>query len=235
MTLRVVIADDEAPARNGIKARLASHEDVVVVAECRDGAETIAAIREHRPDLVFLDVQMPGASGFDALDGLAPDEHPLVIFLTAHDQYALKAFDVHAVDYLLKPVDDQRFAEALAHARLLRTARASTQYAQRFATRRGGEIVFVPAAEVDWIEGCGDYAALHTGRRTHLVRETLQELERRLDPAQFVRIHRSTIVRLDKIRAFTSLTNRDGVARLSDGTELRVSRTYRSRLPVGPG
>ena len=231
MTFRVVIADDEAPARNGIKARLASHDDVVVVAECRDGEETIAAIREHRPDLLFLDIQMPGASGFDALDQLPADEHPLIIFLTAHDQYALRAFDVHAVDYLLKPIDDRRFAEAVEHARLMRSARATTQYAQRFATKRGGEIVFVPAADVDWIEGCGDYAALHTGRRTHLVRETFHELERRLDPSQFVRIHRSTIVRRDRIRSFKSLTNRDGLLRLSDGTELRVSRTYRERLP----
>jgi two-component system LytT family response regulator len=232
--LRVVVADDEAPARSGIKARLASHADVQVVAECRDAEETIAAIREHRPDLLFLDIQMPGASGFDALEQLADDEHPLIIFLTAHDQYALRAFDVHAVDYLLKPIDDRRFAEALDHARLMRTARATTQYAQRFATRRGGEIVFVAAADVDWIEGCGDYAALHTAKRTHLLRETLQQLERRLDPAQFVRIHRSTIVRLDRIRAFKTLTNRDGVARLRDGTELRVSRTYRDRLPGNP-
>src|ERR1043165_5084844 len=173
MSFRVVIADDETPARNGIKVRLAAHADVVVVAECRDGEETIAAIREHRPDLLFLDIQMPGASGFDALDRLAEDEHPLIIFLTAHDQDALRAFDVHAVDYLLKPIDDRRFTEALAHARLMRSARATTQYAQRFATRRGGEIVFVSAADVDWIESCGDYAVLHTGKRTHLLRETL--------------------------------------------------------------
>jgi two-component system LytT family response regulator len=234
MTFRVVVADDEAPARSGIKARLASDADVVVVAECRDGEETIAAIREYRPDLLFLDIQMPGASGFDALDRLAEDEHPLIIFLTAHDEYALRAFDVHAVDYLLKPIDDRRFAEALAHARLMRTARATTQYAQRFATRRGGEILFVPAADVDWIESCGDYAVLHTARRTHLLRETLHQLERRLDPSQFVRVHRSTIVRLDRIRAFKTLTNRDGLARLNDGTELRVSRTYRNRLPGNP-
>ncbi|MEP6732879.1 MAG: LytTR family DNA-binding domain-containing protein [bacterium] len=233
MTFRVVVADDEAPARSGIKARLASHADIVVVAECRDGEETVGAIREYRPDLLFLDIQMPGTSGFDALDQLAEDEHPLIIFLTAHDQYALRAFDVHAVDYLLKPIDDRRFAEALAHARLMRTAR-TTQYAQRFATRRGGEILFVSAADVDWIESCGDYAALHTARRTHLLRETLQELERRLDPSQFVRIHRSTIVRLDRIRTLTALTNRDGLARLTDGTELRVSRTYRNRLPGNP-
>jgi len=232
--MRVVIADDEAPARSGIKARLASHADIVVVAECRDGVETIAAIREHRPDLLFLDIQMPGASGFEALDRLDKDEHPLIIFLTAHDQYALRAFDVRAVDYLLKPIDDRRFEDALAHARLMRAARATTQSVQRFATRRGGEIHFVSAADVDWIESCGDYAALHTGRRTHLLREPLHQLERRLDPTQFVRIHRSTIVRLDRIRAFKTLTNRDGVARLTDGTELRVSRTYRNRLPEIP-
>jgi two-component system LytT family response regulator len=230
MTLRVIIADDEPPARSGLLARLAVVPDITVVAECDDADQTVEAVRRHRPDLLFLDIQMPGESGFDALSRLADAELPLIIFLTAHAHYALRAFDVHAVDYLLKPVDNRRLADALAQARLMSQVRSTTRYAVRFATRRGGEVVFVPATDIDWIEAMGDYAALHTPRRTHLLREPLHQLERRLDPNHFVRIHRSAIVRLDRIRAFKTLPNRDGLLRLVDGTQLRVSRTYRDAL-----
>ena len=233
MTLRVIIADDEPPARSGLLARLAAFSDISVVGECGDADQIVEAIRRHRPDLIFLDIQMPGASGFDALARVAVEELPLIVFLTAHANYALRAFDVHAVDYLLKPVDDRRLAEAIAQARLMSQARSTSRYAIRFATRRGGEVVFVPATEIDWIEAMGDYAALHTPKRTHLLREPLHQLERRLDPHQFARIHRSVIVRLDRIQALKTLPNRDGLLRLVDGTELRVSRTYRDRLPTG--
>lgn len=230
MTLRVVIADDEPPARGGLLARLAAFPDLTVVADCANADETIEAVRRLRPDLLFLDIQMPGTSGLDALAGLAEDERPLIIFLTAHAQYALRAFDVHAVDYLLKPVDEGRLAEAVEQARIMSQVRSTSLYPVRFATRRGGEIVFVPTTDVEWIEAMGDYAALHTHKRTHLLREPLHQLERRLDPQQFVRIHRSVIVRLDRVRAFKALPNRDGLVRLVDGTTLRVSRTYRDRL-----
>ncbi len=227
---RVIIADDEPPARAGVRVRLEAHPDMTVVAECGDGAETVTQVRRHRPDLLFLDVEMPGASGFEALSRLEKEEMPLIIFLTAYGQYALQAFEIHAVDYLLKPIDDERFDDALAHARAMHRVRVTSRYATRFATRRGGEVVFVPADDVDWIEATGDYAALHTGRRTHLLREPLHKIEQQLDPAQFVRVHRSAIVRINRIAAFRALANRDGLLRLVDGTEVRVSRTYRDRL-----
>lgn len=230
MTLRVIVADDEPLARSGIVARLAAHPNVVVIEECADGDAALTAIRRHRPDLVFLDIEMPGISGFQTLGALAKTELPLIIFITAYGQHALRAFDVHAVDYLLKPIDDQRFAEAVQRARQMHQATGASPFAQRFAIKRGNTVIFVPAAAVDWIEGVGDYAGLHTAERTHLLREPLHRLEGRLDPGVFVRIHRSTIVRVDRIRAFRPLPNRDGVIQLADGQELRVSRTYRDRL-----
>lgn len=230
MTLRVVVADDEPLARRGIVVRLAAYPDVDVVDECADGEAALASIRRLRPDLLFLDIQMPGMSGFEALDRLAKSEWPLIVFTTAYGEHALRAFDVHAVDYLLKPIDDRRFAEAVERARQMRQVSAGTVSPIRFAIKRGNSVVLVPVAEVEWIEGVGDYAGLHTGDRTHLLREPLHRLEQRLDPSEFVRIHRSIIVRVDRIRAFRPLANRDGLIRLANGTELRVSRTYRDRL-----
>jgi len=230
MTMRIVVADDEPLARRGIVARLRAHADVVVVAECGDGDEALAAIRRLRPDLLFLDVQMPGTSGLETLDRLAPSELPLIIFITAYGEHALRAFEVHAVDYLLKPIDDGRFADAVQRARQMLQVGGAPPFGVRFAIKRGNSVAFVPAADVDWIEGVGDYAGLHTAERTHLLREPLHRLERRIDPAHFVRIHRSIIVRVDRISGFHPLTNRDGVIRLINGTELRVSRTYRDRL-----
>ncbi len=230
MTLRIVVADDEPLARRGIVARLATHPDIEIVEECGDGETALAAVRRLRPDLLFLDVQMPGMSGFEALGRLAASELPLIIFTTAYGEHALRAFEVHAVDYLLKPIDDRRFAEAVARARQMLSLGALGTAPVRFAVKRGNTVVFVPAADVEWIEGVGDYAGLHTAERTHLLREPLHRLEQRLDKADFVRIHRSIIVRIDRIRAFQPLPNRDGVVKLVNGTELRVSRTYRDRL-----
>ena len=194
MTLRVVVADDEPPARRGIVARLATYPDVEIVEECGDGETALAAVRRLKPDLLFLDVQMPGMSGFEALDHLAISELPLIIFTTAHGEYALRAFDVHAIDYLLKPIDDRRFAEAVARARQMQALGALGAPPARFAVKRGNTVLFVPAADVDWIEGVGDYAGLHTAGRTHLLREPLHRQEQRLDATEFVLIHRSTIV-----------------------------------------
>jgi two-component system, LytTR family, response regulator len=230
MTLRVVVADDEPLARRGIVARLATYPDVEVVEECGDGESALAAVRRLRPDLLFLDVQMPGMSGLEALGRLAASELPLIIFTTAYGEHALRAFEVHAIDYLLKPLDDRRFAEAVARARQMLSLGASGTAPVRFAIKRGNTVTFVPAADVEWIEGVGDYAGLHTAERTHLLREPLHRLEQRLDAADFVRIHRSIIVRIDRIRAFQPLANRDGLVKLFNGTELRVSRTYRDRL-----
>jgi two-component system LytT family response regulator len=247
MTLRVVIVDDEELARRGIRSRLERAGDVDVIAECRNGREAIDAIRRLAPDLVFLDVQMPGKDGFDVVAGLGGDAAPpQVIFVTAHDRYAVRAFDVHAFDYLLKPIDDDRFADALARAReavarardgdvgrrlaaLLRDVKR-VEYPERFVVRSGGRVVFVRAAEIDWVEAAGDYVSLHTGKRTWLLRETMTSIERKLDPDRFARIHRSTIVQVDRIAEMRSYDNGEYVVLLRDGTSLKLSRTYRAVL-----
>lgn len=249
MTYKTVVIDDEPLARRGIVARLKPYPQFEIVAECGNGEDALVAIAEHHPHLIFLDVQMPEMDGFEMLENLPVDERPAVIFLTAFDQYALRAFDVHATDYLLKPIDDVRFVEAVERVqRVLQMekdttlserleslladlhSRRATGNQQRFAIRNGRRIFFVTANEVEWIEAQGDYAALHVSGKTHLLREPLHILECRLDPAVFVRIHRSTIVRLDRIAEMQALANRDCLLRLKDGTSLRVSRSYSDRL-----
>lgn len=246
MMMRVLVVDDEPLARRGVVKRLSAHTDAQVVGEASDGEAALSAILEMAPDLVFMDVQMPGMSGFEAIDLLPPRERPLTIFLTAYDQFALRAFEVHALDYLLKPIDDERFVEALDRARetlvarrgmnrapspqALLAAQGDAPYATRFAIRIGHRVVFIAVADIDWIEAMGDYAGLHVAGKVHLLRERLHQLARRLDPAQFVRIHRSTIVRADRIAEMEMLSNRDSLLRLRDGTPLRASRTYGDAL-----
>ena len=234
MTLRVLVVDDEPLARGGVRARLSTQPDVQVIGECADGESALAAMRAQRPDLVFIDVQMPGLNGLDALERMPVSERPLAILLTAHAQFALRAFAVHALDYLLKPVDEDRFADALDRARQALTLRrpeaaascVAPVYASRFEVRLGQRVQLVDAAQIDWIEAQGDYAGLHAGGRLHLLREPLHRLATRLDPAQFARIHRSAIVRLDRVAELQALSNRDSLLRLHDGTPLRASRTY---------
>jgi two-component system LytT family response regulator len=254
MTYRVVVVDDEPLARRGIVSRLQPWTQFQVIAECANGEDALRVISEQKPDLIFLDVQMPEMDGFEMLERLPVDERPAVVFLTAFDQYALRAFQVHATDYLLKPIDDVRFNEAIERVeRMLGMerdntlserlesllsdlhARQASGNAQRFAIRNGRRIFFVTANEVEWIEAQGDYAALHVNGKTHLLREPLHILEKRLDPAAFVRIHRSTIVRLDRIAEMQALANRDCLLRLKDGTPLRVSRSYSDRLQEALG
>ena len=246
MTMRVLVVDDEPLARRGITTRLSAYADVQVIGEAGDGEAALSVIVGETPDLVFMDVQMPGMSGLETLGLLSPRERPLTIFLTAYDRFALRAFEVHALDYLLKPIDDERFAEALDRAREALTARRErnptsglqallatqrdTAYASRFAVRIGHRVSFVDATDIDWIEAMGDYAGLHVGGKVHLLRERLHQLARRLDPAQFMRIHRSTIVRVDRIVEMEALSNRDSLLRLRDGTPLRASRTYGDAL-----
>lgn len=233
MSLRVLIVDDEPLARAGVRARLDGHPDASVIGECGDGASALAFLQSQSPDLLFIDVEMPGLSGLDVLDALTPEQRPLTVLLTAYEQFALRAFELRALDYLLKPVDDERFADALDRARqvlALRrgvgTAAHSPRYVMRFQVRLGHRMQLVPADEIDWIEAQGDYAGLHVGAQMHLLREPLQRLGSRLDPAQFARIHRSTIVRLDRVTEMQALSNRDHLLRLRDGTVLRASRTY---------
>lgn len=236
--IRVCVVDDEPLARRGVLSLLAGFDDLQVVGEYEDGSAALAGLQAQPPDLVFMDVQMPGMNGLDVLAALPPQQRPLAILLTAHDSFAVRAFALNAVDYLLKPVDDARFAEAMTRARqLLRlreldTARtlpvavAPSRPLEKFSVRIGHRTLFIHAASVAWIGADGDYAVLHVGERTYIVRESLHQLAAQLDPARFVRVHRSSIVRLDQVAELQPLTNRDAVLRLHDGTPVRVSRTY---------
>jgi two-component system LytT family response regulator len=228
--MRVMVVDDEPLARDGVRARLAAHEDLDWVGEAGDGEEALQAMERWQPDLVFMDVQMPGISGIDALRRIAPGRRPLAILLTAYDQFAVSAFELPALDYLLKPIDDQRFREALDRARAAMRHRVREEvprpWVERFTVRVGQRSVVVDAGDIDWIEACDDYAGLHVGAQVYLLREPLHQLNLRLDPRRFLRIHRSAIVRIDRIAELEALSNRDGLLRLKDGTPLRASRTY---------
>jgi two-component system LytT family response regulator len=241
--LRVLLVDDEPLARTLLRALLEKEREVRVVGEC-SGAEAVAVIARARPDLVFLDVQMPEVDGFQVLEQVGPERMPAVVFVTAYDRHALRAFEVHAVDYLLKPVDAARFHDALEHARS-RLHRRPGDRAEpglegllrdraRFASRllvpgREGTVV-VEAATIDWIEASDYYASIHAGGRTLLLRRTMDELEGLLDPAQFVRVHRGAIVNLDRVREIRPLLHGDAALVLSTGDEVRLSRTRRPRF-----
>lgn len=245
MKIRTLLVDDEPLARERLRTLLAREPDVEVAGECGDGASAIAAIEEHEPDLVFLDVQMPEADGFEVVRAVGPERMPPVIFVTAFDQYALRAFDVHACDYLLKPFDRQRFAAALQRARgrlrekrsatpdlraLLEELRPAPRFAGRLVIRDGGRVLFLGTDEIDWIGAAGNYVEIHAGKQVHLLRETMHALEGRLDPGCFLRIHRSTIVRVDCIRELYADFHGDYSVRLRDGTRLTLSRTHKDRL-----
>jgi two-component system LytT family response regulator len=221
-----VIVDDEPLARRGVRLRLRPSEDFLVQRECASGREAVKAITELKPDLVFLDIQMPGMSGLDVARAVGRHELPIVIFTTAHDQYALQAFDARAIDYLLKPLDDDRFARALSRARALIDGGSRPATLDRFWVKTCGRVVLVPVARVDWIGAEGDYARLHTGETSYLINDSLTSLEAPLFHSSFARIHRSTIVNLRRIAELRPHLNQDHVVRLTTGTELRLSRTY---------
>jgi len=252
--IRTVIVDDESPARRRIRELLDPVPDVEVVAECTGGPAAVEQIRTLAPDLLFLDVQMPELDGFGVLAALGLEATPVTVFITAYDHYALKAFDVHALDYLLKPYSDERFEQALDRARTHLATRqrdalnrkllallahhrpdlaASTDAPtrlDRLVLKTGGRVLFLKVEEIDWIDAAGVYVNLHAGGKTYLHRETLGGLENRLDPVRFVRIHRSTIVNLDRIRELQPYFHGEYVVVLHDGTKLKLSRTYRARL-----
>lgn len=250
MTIRTLIVDDEPLGRGGISARLQNEADIEIIGECANGRLAVAAIRQHSPDLLFLDVQMPGMSGFEVLQTVGADAVPVVIFVTAFDEYALRAFDVHALDYLLKPIDDERFRLALQRARAHLRQKTESALGQRltsllsslssnnpllpktrerFVIKSSGRISFIKAEEVDWIEAVGDYARLHVGKQAHLIRETMSALAAELD-ARFLRIHRSLIVNAERIKELHPLFNGEYNVILRDGTELKSSRGYREQL-----
>jgi two-component system LytT family response regulator len=242
-----VLADDEPLARERLRMLLEPEEWIEVVEEADDGLAAINAIQKLRPDLVFLDVQMPGATGFDVIDAIGPEKMPFVIFVTAYDKYALKAFDVHAIDYLLKPFDKDRFHAALARVRqqlerrtngelerrlleLVQDLKPASNRIERFVIKSGGRVFFVRAEEIDWIEAAGNYVKLHVGTDAHLFRETMNALEARLNPDIFFRIHRSHIVNIERVRELQPWFNGEYVVFLKDGTRLTLSRGYREKL-----
>ena len=256
MMIRTLIVDDEPLGRSGITTRLKGAPDIEIISECPNGRLAVEAIHALKPDLVFLDVQMPGMNGFEVLAALDTETLPVVIFVTAYDDYALRAFDVHALDYLLKPIDDERFQLALERARahlgqkrksalgqqlaaLLAdlksvspakpTQRERTAVTDRFVIKSGGRIYFVKAEEIDWIEAVGDYVRLHVGVQAHLLRNTMTALEAKLDQ-RFLRIHRSTIVNTERIKELHPYFNGEYTVILSDGTQLKSGRSYRERL-----
>jgi two-component system, LytTR family, response regulator len=243
--MRVLVVDDQPLARRGVVARLKRFSDIEIVGECGDGASAVALILELLPDLVFLDVQMPEMDGFEVLRALPQESMPSIIFLTAFEQHALRAFEVHALDYLLKPIDDERFAIAMQRARRMVGTRSkagldqrilqllddrSGKYASRFAVRSGSRIQVVFAEDIEWVGTAGNYTEIHSGGKAHLLRETMNTLEERLDPAQFIRVHRSRIVRLKCVRELRAIGNKEYIVKLSDGSEHRASRSYSDQL-----
>jgi two-component system LytT family response regulator len=247
ISIRALIVDDEPLARERIRSLLAADGEIEVAGECANGEEAVSATLRERPDLLFLDVQMPGLDGFDVLGELPPEVMPVVIFVTAYDQHALRAFEVHALDYLLKPFDEARFRRSLERAKgfararraraadgrldaLLEELAAERRYVKRLVIQAPGRVFFLRAEEIDWIETAGNYVRLHVGAEAHLHRETMRDLESRLDPERFLRIHRSTIVNLDQIRDLKPLFHGGYAVTLKDGTELTSSRNYAERL-----
>ena len=239
--LRVLIVDDEMVARRRIRRLLANEGDVAVVAECEDGASALAMIATEKPDVAFLDIQMPELDGFDVVRSIAPADLPAIVFVTAYDHYALQAFDVHAIDYLLKPFSRERFRTALTRARqrllgqsrhgdvdkLIAHLRTTRRYPTRVAVRTTDRFIVVNWTDVDWVEAADNYVTLHVGAREYLLRETLASLEQVLDPERFGRIHRSALVQFDRIAELHPATHGDLDLVLRNGVRLTVTRTWR--------
>jgi two-component system LytT family response regulator len=229
--IRVLVVDDEPLARSNLTVLLRRDPEIEVVRECGSGMEALEEIRSLKPDLVFLDVQMPECDGFDVLEMLGRDLPPAVIFVTAYDQYALRAFEAGALDYLLKPFDDARFERALGRAReKIAHGRYPSRAVACFTVKSAGQVAFLKASEIDWIEAADYYSCLHVGARTHLFRRSMSELDEELDQSIFCRIHRSTIVRLDRVRSLKLNESGEYDVLLDDGTKLRLSRRYRKEL-----
>lgn len=252
--IRTLIVDDEPAARAALRHLLDRDPEIEVLGDAADGRAALERIRAERPALVFLDIQMPALDGLTLLGELEEGQLPVVVFVTAYDQHALRAFELHAVDYLLKPFDDSRFFRALAHAKtrvrqgqvgslaaplaeLLAASRRSEEprRLERLVVRSEGKAVIVPVSEIDWIEAAGDYLRIKAGPACHQHRGTMKEMERGLDPAEFVRIHRSTLVRLSRIREIQPYFHGDSVVVLQDGTRLKLARGCREQLETALG
>lgn len=248
MSIRTIIVDDVELARERVKMLLGDSE-IEIVAECENGREAIETIRRLKPDLVFLDVQMPEIDGFEVIEIIGAAKMPTVIFVTAYDEFALRAFEVNAIDYLLKPFDEERLTKAVARAKreikrlepslnhieeklrkLLKEVKTEPQFLKRIPVKSRRGTTLVLTEEIDWIGSAGHYLELHVGRETHLIREKLSQVESRLDPQFFMRIHRSTIVNLDRIKSLHPLFNGDQLIILKNGQELNLSRSYHEKL-----
>lgn len=244
MSIETIIVDDEDLARSRIRMLLKAESDIEIVAECSDGREAVGAILTKKPTLLFLDVQMPEMDGFEVLKAIETERRPTVIFVTAYNQYALRAFEAYALDYLLKPFNRTRFQKALQRARLqiaretrdrvdqrlaalLKEVGSESKYMERLVIRSAGRVVFLRTEDVEWFEGCANYVRLHTGKESHLMREKISTLEARLDPKKFVRIHRSSIVKIDQIKELRASGDGEQVVVLRDGSRLGLSRSYR--------
>ncbi|MBK7707456.1 MAG: response regulator transcription factor [Acidobacteria bacterium] len=247
MLIRTIIVDDEPLARDRVRRFLRDEPGIEIVGECGNGAEAIELIDSVRPDLVFLDIQMPEKTGFEVVKSLGGRDVPAIIFVTAYDQYALEAFDVHALDYLLKPFNRERLRRALGRARtdienrskgkiderlasLIADLKAEKRYLERLLVKSTGRVFFIKTDEIDWIEAAGNYLKLHLGREGHLIRETMNSIESKLDPNRFLRIHRSTIVNIDRIKELQPMFSGDYAVILRSGRELTLSRNYRERF-----
>ncbi len=246
MSLKVLIVDDEPLARDTLRLLLEGHGDVEILGECGDGLEAVDTIRSVGPDVVFLDVQMPGCNGFEVVERVGPKNMPITVFATAYDSYALKAFDASALDYLLKPFDDDRFERALQRAReaveqredddlrdrleTLISRDRDTTYLSRIMVKSRDSVNFVNVDDIRWIESAGDYVTLKTHDKSHLIRETMTGLEGKMDPSRFVRIHRSTIVNLDYVKELKPYFHGDYIVYMKSGEELKLSRRYWDRV-----
>ena len=246
--IRALIVDDEPIARRGIRANLKTERDVEIIGECANGREAVAAIRRSQPDLVFLDVQMPLMDGFGVVAAVGADEMPAVVFVTAFDEHAIRAFEINAVDYLLKPVDPERFQKTLSRVRRaiesastgelsrkisrLLENKAERVYLERIAVKNAGSITFLKTDEITLISSEGNYVKIHTGGKTHLLRETMDAIERKLDPDKFVRLRRSAIVRIERIKELHPLFNGEFTVTLENGARITSSRRYRHNLDL---
>jgi two-component system LytT family response regulator len=244
MKLRILIVDDMPLSRQRTRRYLADAKDVEVVGECGDVESALEAVTLLSPNLLLLDVQMPGSTGFHLLERMPPRQQPAVVFVTAFDEFAVKAFAVEAVDYLLKPFDRERLAQALAKARDLLSrsqialpspAEPKAGYLDRFAVKSVGKTIFVATGSIDWIETAGNYVCLHAANETHLVRATMNQLESQLDPRRFVRIHRSTMVRIEAVKEIQPLFNGDQSVILANGDKVVLSRSYREKAQAALG
>lgn len=251
--IRVLLVDDEPLARDMLREMLQGDPQVDIVGESCNGREALAAIKAEAPDLIFLDVQMPEVGGFEVLASLKGEKAPYVIFVTAYDQYAVRAFEVQALDYLLKPFDQERFDVSWQRAKaqlrrdrngggmderilaLLEELKAGNKYLERLVIKAAGRIYFLETSEIDWIEAEGNYVSVHSGKKSHLLRETISSLESQLDPKKFVRIHRSSIVRLDYIQELQPWFHGEYRVILHDGTQLTLSRNHRDKLQEALG